>query len=223
VATNSNQPAEKKKSSGYSILWVFVPILLFLWTVQAAMPLLSLKWSVFQTRDETEASRVQVVLQELGTYGDMFGPFNALVSVITSAGVVYTLYLQQKQIAHQQKELEESTEAQRRTEEAMLEQARIARQAALLNATGLLFQTYAQLYASNPDREGSDWEVARQRDLREPGNAYEEKTTIARMQFYQETLRRLHKEMLNESDVQAHHEGETPTTNDAPPLALKGD
>ena len=41
-------------------------------------------------------------LQDIGSFGDGFGPFNALFSALGFAGLVLTIFIQQRQIAHQE-------------------------------------------------------------------------------------------------------------------------
>lgn len=67
--------------------------------------------------------------QDRGLFGDMFGSVNALFSGAALAGVIYTIFLQRKELQLQRRELEmtreelhRSAEAQEKSEQALREQ-----------------------------------------------------------------------------------------------------
>ena len=72
---------------------VTAAVLFLLWVVTAFLPWITTDFPWFRPRDDAEAEARKGVLQQLGTYGDIFGSFNALVGILTGAGVVYALVL----------------------------------------------------------------------------------------------------------------------------------
>ena len=80
----------KKRESYKSLITLFV-IILFLWL---------LTWFILvQVVDEPD---------ERGMFGDMFGSVNALFSGFALAGIIYTIWLQRKELKLQRKELRET-------------------------------------------------------------------------------------------------------------------
>lgn len=59
-----------------------------------------------------------VEFDQLGTYGDFFGSFNALVSALAFGGLIYTIYLQRKDLELQRKELQLTRDEMKRQAEA---------------------------------------------------------------------------------------------------------
>ena len=59
-----------------------------------------------------------VDFSNLGTYGDFFGSFNALVSALAFGGLIYTIYLQRKDLELQRKELQLTRDEMKRQAEA---------------------------------------------------------------------------------------------------------
>ncbi len=59
-----------------------------------------------------------VDFDKLGTYGDFFGSFNALVSALAFGGLIYTIYLQRKDLELQRNELQLTREEMARQAEA---------------------------------------------------------------------------------------------------------
>lgn len=72
-----------------------------------------------------------VAFDELGAYGDFFGGFNALVSVLAFGGLIYTIFLQRKDLELQREELKQTRDELKRQAEAQektaQEQARHAK------------------------------------------------------------------------------------------------
>lgn len=85
-------------------------IALLLWFGLLALPWIAVYSRVFELKSEDEVRRVQSVLQQLGTYGDLFGALNCLFSGAALFGVVYAVILQQRDLHHQQ----ETADAARR-------------------------------------------------------------------------------------------------------------
>ena len=54
---------------------------IFIWTLSGLVPLLSF-W-VFEERSGKVVENIKSVLQQYGTFGDMFGAFNALINGLT--------------------------------------------------------------------------------------------------------------------------------------------
>lgn len=70
---------------------------------------------------------------QLGTYGDFFGSFNSLVSLLAFGGLIYTIHLQREDLKLQRKELELTREELKKQAEAQEKAAaEQARQAELL-------------------------------------------------------------------------------------------
>ncbi|OWV03299.1 hypothetical protein [Fibrobacter sp. UWH3] len=55
---------------------------------------------------------------QLGTYGDFFGSFNSLVSLLAFGGLIYTIHLQREDLKLQRKELELTREELKKQAEA---------------------------------------------------------------------------------------------------------
>jgi|688.fasta_scaffold318468_2 hypothetical protein len=79
-----------------------------LWLAMAFLPLLALRSGYFTLRSEEEVSRFKNLLEQLGTFGDMYGMLNCLFSGAAFVGVLYTIILQQKQMRLQESEYVES-------------------------------------------------------------------------------------------------------------------
>ena len=84
-----------------------------LWFGLMALPWIALHSDAFKLKSEDEVSRVQSVLQQLGTYGDLFGSLNCLFSGAAFFGIVYAVILQRRELHHQH---EAADEARRTTE-----------------------------------------------------------------------------------------------------------
>ena len=83
---------------------------------------------------------------ERGTFGDMFGVVNSLFSGLAFAGVIYTIFLQHKELSLQREELtltrqelSRSASAQEKSEQALAAQARAATITARLAAANYLY------------------------------------------------------------------------------------
>lgn len=84
-----------------------------------------------------------------GIFGDMFGSINSLFSGFAFAGIIYTIYLQRKELKLQRlelketrKELERSANAQEKSEKAMEKQYRTMLRTAELNALNTMIAHY---------------------------------------------------------------------------------
>nr|WP_320020905.1 hypothetical protein [uncultured Draconibacterium sp.] len=86
---------------------------------------------------------------ERGTFGDLFGGINSLFSGLALAGIIYTIFLQRKELNLQRlelietrKELHRSAEAQEKSEQALAKQVEIMNQSAILSALNSLLQAH---------------------------------------------------------------------------------
>ncbi|MDR8394446.1 hypothetical protein NC796_25090 [Aliifodinibius sp. S!AR15-10] len=73
-----------------------------------------------------------------GSFGDMFGVLSSIFTGLAFAAVIYSLYLQRKDLKITQEELKQSVKAQN-------EQAESLRETALLNALTTLVSSYTEL------------------------------------------------------------------------------
>lgn len=90
--------------------------------------------------------------QKRGQFGDLFGAANALFSGLAFAGIIYTIYLQRKEIALQRKELKtsrdiliKSAEAQEISASALNEQTKLAVISAKLNVLNSSLSVISEL------------------------------------------------------------------------------
>ena len=86
----------KKNIVSISLTIIFIAFLL---------PLILVKW-------------LKIDFSNLGTYGDFFGCFNALVSALAFGGLIYTIYLQRKDLELQRNELQLTRDEMKRQAEA---------------------------------------------------------------------------------------------------------
>ena len=70
----------------------------------------------------------------MGLVGDTFGSINALFSGLAFAWLIYTIYLQRKELELSKEELKLTRDELRRTAEAQLEQVNQMQRAAKINA-----------------------------------------------------------------------------------------
>ena len=89
--------------------------------------------------------------QERGTFGDAFGALNTLFSGLAFVGIIYTIFLQRKELALQRKELEltrqelkRTAEAQEKSEKALVKQVVSMERTAKLNALNTLLNYYSE-------------------------------------------------------------------------------
>ena len=86
-----------------------------------------------------------------GTFGDSFGAINSLFSGLALAGIIYTIFLQRKELGLQRlelmetrKELKRSADAQENSEKALTEQIVSMKLTAKLNALNSLVESYSK-------------------------------------------------------------------------------
>ncbi len=99
---NSNT---RNRSTFFWFATVAAPLL---WVILAFLPLLSLRSGWFTLSESGEYERFPLILEQLGTFGDMFGALNCLFSGAAFIGVAYTISLQQRQIAIPERQLKDS-------------------------------------------------------------------------------------------------------------------
>lgn len=102
---------------------------------------------------------------ERGTFGDMFGAANSLFSALAFCGVIYTIYLQKKELGLQRmelietrKELSRSAEAQEKSEIALNNQLKSMTLTAKLNALNSLVSIFSEKAESARTRSSTDFE-----------------------------------------------------------------
>lgn len=85
------------------------------------------------------------------SFGDLFGGINALFSGLALAGIIYTIFLQRKELNLQRlelietrKELHRSAEAQEKSEQALANQADSLKKSSQLTALTILYEYYRQ-------------------------------------------------------------------------------
>lgn len=120
---------EERESSGWTLA-VIACIVFVIWAVSG--------WLISSTKDP-------------GQFGDMFGAVNALFSGLAFATLIYTVFLQRKELqlqrqelAETRKELKRSAAAQEASEAALREQAEASKLAANLNAIHTLLTYYRE-------------------------------------------------------------------------------
>lgn len=86
-----------------------------------------------------------------GTFGDLFGAINSLFSGLALAGIIFTIFLQRKELGLQRlelsetrKELKRSAEAQEKSEIALKEQAESLKLSSQLAALNSLVTSYIE-------------------------------------------------------------------------------
>ncbi len=75
-----------------------------------------------------------------GTFGDTFGFINSLFSGLAFAGVIFTIILQNRELAEQRRELKRTADAQIRSQKALNEQVQSLRTTALLSALSYMLE-----------------------------------------------------------------------------------
>lgn len=75
------------------------------WFLVGLLPVIALVTPVFRVRTDAEVERVKSVLQQFGTYGDMFGLLNCLFSGLALAGVAYAIVLQIRDLDNQRRDM----------------------------------------------------------------------------------------------------------------------
>lgn len=88
----------------------------------------------------------------MGTIWDSFGAINALFSGLAFAGLIYTIFLQMKELELTRDELRKTSDAQQKSEKALSEQVNQMEKAAKLNALSSIinFNTSSAESANHP-------------------------------------------------------------------------
>lgn len=94
-------------------------------------------------------------MDERAKFGDMFGAVNALFSALALAGVIYTIFLQKKELTLQREELrytreelKRSATAQEKSEKALQKQVESMEKAAKLNGLSSILGSHGSLMVS---------------------------------------------------------------------------
>jgi hypothetical protein len=111
--------------------WPFIIIVLLILVVQAIFPfVLSSAINGWDNR---------------GAFGDMFGAVGSLYSGLAFAGIIYTIFLQRKELTLQRKELELTRNELKRSADSQSEIAEIQKDTAIINAKGTLLSMHLQI------------------------------------------------------------------------------
>ena len=86
-------------------VWTVVGLVVAGWLLVALLPLLSFSTPLFDVNTPEQVEQVKSVLQQFGTYGDMFGFLNCLFSGLALIGVAYAVILQSRDLHNQQEEM----------------------------------------------------------------------------------------------------------------------
>jgi hypothetical protein len=88
-------------------------------------------------------------LEESAIFGDSFGAINSLFTGLAFGGLIYTIYLQRKDLEIQREDLKEtktelkrSADAQEKSEKALTEQIKLMNVTAEINALNVLIDYY---------------------------------------------------------------------------------
>jgi hypothetical protein len=123
-------------------LLIISTIILVAYVALAIAPYASLHW--VKSASPKRQQQVNDVLQAYGTFGDMFGALNVLVSGFALVFAIYAVMLQRHDI--------KQGDADRR-------------ETAMIAVIGTLAQTYTFLYASNPEKYDAEYKDAPDGDL----------------------------------------------------------
>jgi len=126
----------------------------------ALLPVIAMTTTLFQVKTEAEVKRIESVLSQFGTIGDMFGALNTFFTGCAFAGLVYTILLQRRELRLQNDEL--NRQATERTANRMSEASDD-----LIEAYNLMTQNYAIRYNADKERHDDDYNMSLNRDLRE--------------------------------------------------------
>ncbi len=104
------------------------------------------------------------MLPERGQFGDMFGGLNAFFSSLAFLGIIYTIWLQKKELGLQREELrmtrdelQRTAEAQEKSEKALSKQAGSLKITAKLNGKSAILEHYNALMGmTNSAKYGID-------------------------------------------------------------------
>lgn len=144
-----NKKEEKKEAEenmSKKIYWLFI-VVVIVWIALGFYPYkLLTTWS------------------ERGTFGDMFGAANSLFSALAFCGVIFTIYLQKKELGLQRmelietrKELSRSAEAQEKSEKALNNQLKSMTLTAKLNALNSLVSIFSEKAGEARTRSTTDY------------------------------------------------------------------
>jgi hypothetical protein len=81
------------------------------WFIVVILPAIALWTPLFPVKSKEEVENIKSVLQQFGTYGDMFGLLNCLFSGLALIGVAYAIVLQSRDLHNQQEELKRNAKA----------------------------------------------------------------------------------------------------------------
>jgi hypothetical protein len=123
-----------------------------LWVALALFPLLSL--TILPRITPSQAAQLKEVLQELGTFGDMFGLLNSMFSGGALFFAVYAVLLQRRDLRHQQEQIN-------KMEEEKIKQESDRAREAMHAATFQLHDHYQKEYISNIPKYDKEYDTAK--------------------------------------------------------------
>jgi hypothetical protein len=118
-----------------------IMVIVILWSFVLLLPWISLSW--FPVKSPKDVERIKLALSEFGTYGDLFGMLNCLFTGFAFVGAGYAVVLQNRQLRHQQKEIDEARVDREKA-------AAWEHRSAMLSAISFLAQTHAMRLAALP-------------------------------------------------------------------------
>ena len=91
-----------------------------------------------------------------GTFGDMFGAVNTLFSGLAFSGIIYTIFLQGKELELQREELAMTRAELAKAADAQNHQAKLMLHSAKINAVSSKLDTYTTLLVNKRTVPGSE-------------------------------------------------------------------
>ena len=91
-----------------------------------------------------------------GTFGDMFGAVNTLFSGLAFSGIIYTIFLQGKELELQREELAMTRGELAKAADAQNQQAKLMLHSAKINAVSSKLDTYTTLLVNKRTIPGSN-------------------------------------------------------------------
>ncbi|GJM17207.1 MAG: hypothetical protein DHS20C13_25340 [Thermodesulfobacteriota bacterium] len=128
-----NASLEEDEETIKPLLWLIITIIILWFTSYVLLTCFIVSWS------------------DRGTFGDSFGAINSLFSGLALAGIIYTIFLQRKELKLQRlelletrKELSRTAEAQEKSEIALGNQAKSLKLTTQLSALNSLVNAYSE-------------------------------------------------------------------------------
>jgi hypothetical protein len=130
-------------------------VLAFVYALLAGILTILVFWSTMENRGNSWSEITENLFKVTGTFGDSFGFINAMLSALAFCGVLYTVVLQQKELAIQREEIRLSRMEASRSADALNKQVNLSRQAAkiagLSEACKYIISTNKDIKTLRPD------------------------------------------------------------------------